>query len=132
MRPPRHAPTGTAIGRAAVADTMVGDEKLARIAIECRERHPGRREEVLASEDEAPRREWVQAAGEPGEDALLHLVERLVGHLLLELAVHDADVHAELIRAVRAPVWGKIAHRGSLGHDVWDLHPEVLTKEPEQ
>src|SRR5579862_3923953 len=60
--PSRHAPTGTAIVGTAVADTVVGDEQLARIAVECPQRHPGRREEVLANGCKAPRREWERAA----------------------------------------------------------------------
>jgi hypothetical protein len=62
MLPSRHATTGTSIVRTAFADTVVGDEKLARISVECLERHPGRREEVLANGCKAPRREWERAA----------------------------------------------------------------------
>ena len=69
---------------------------------------------VRAKWGKTPRREGERAAGEPGKDPLLHGVERLVGHCLLELAVYDTDVDTQLIRAVRARVGREIAGRGRL------------------
>jgi hypothetical protein len=60
---------------------------------------------------------------EPGEDPLRHVVERLVGHGLLELAVDDIDVDAELIRAVRAGVGRQVAYRVDVLCD--DRTPDV-------
>ncbi len=62
LHPSGQATTGTSICRPAIVDPVVGDEKLAQIAVERLERHPGWREEVLANEYKAPRREWVQTA----------------------------------------------------------------------
>src|SRR5437879_7195025 len=106
--PSSHSTTGTSVVRTALADGVVGDQELARISVECLERHPGRCEEVLADGYEAPRREWVRAACEPAEDPRLHVVQGFVRHSLLEQVVHHADVDAKLIRAVRAHVGGKI------------------------
>src|SRR4029453_6246529 len=100
LLPSGHATAGTPVGRTAFVDAVVGDKQLARIAVEGLQRHAGRREEVLANRGEAPRRDGGRAAREPGEDPLLDLVERFVGQLLLELAVGDTDVDAELVGAV--------------------------------
>src|SRR5215471_4210777 len=89
--PSGHATTGTSIHRTSVSQTVVGDEKLPRISVECLKRHPGRREEVLADGHEASRWELERAAGEPAEDPRLLVVQRFIGHPVLELAVHDAD-----------------------------------------
>src|SRR5262249_22356881 len=86
MLPSSHAATSASIVRPAFADTVVRDEKLARISVECLERHPSRREQVLANGCKAPRWNRERAAREPREDPLLHVVERFVGYSLLKLA----------------------------------------------
>jgi hypothetical protein len=64
------------------------------------------------------RRGQERATREPGHDPLLHAVERLVGHGLLELAIHDPHIHTQLIRAVRARVGRKIADGSCLLYEV--------------
>src|SRR3989442_14652257 len=85
LLPSCHAPTGTPIARTAFAEAVVRDEKLARIPVEGLEWHPGRREEVLANRNQAPRRGWERAARETGGDPLLHAVQRLGGHPFLPM-----------------------------------------------
>src|SRR5664279_872177 len=111
MVPSSHATTRTPIVPTGSIDTVERDEHLARVSVECLQRHPGRREQVLANRYQAPRREGEQATREPGKDPLPPVVQRFVGHLLLELAAHRIDVDAKLIRPVRAHVGGEIADR---------------------
>src|SRR5262245_12885498 len=81
MLPSGHAAVGASVVRIVIAGTVVGDQKLAHVSVECLKRHPGWREEVLADGCKAPRRGWERPAGEPGEDPLLGAVERFVGDL---------------------------------------------------
>src|SRR5215831_9436101 len=106
-----HATTSATIDRTAIAGTVVGGEKVARITVEGLEWHPGWCEEVLANGYKAPWREWVQTTRKPVKDPLLHVVKWFVGHSFLKLAVHHADVDALLIRAVCARVGCEIADR---------------------
>src|SRR5215467_15454417 len=123
-----HAAAGASVVRMAVAGTVVGNEKLAHVSVECLKRHPRWREEVRADGCKAPRRGGERPACEPGEDPLLGVVERFVGHFLFQLAVHGTDVDAQLVRAVRARVRGEVACRGHLRHEVRNVEVKVLAK----
>src|SRR5262252_670803 len=82
--PPAHAAAGAPMGRTAAVGAVVRDEHHARVPGEGREGHADGREEIVADGDVAPRRERERAAGEPGEDPLLLVVQWFEGHRLLE------------------------------------------------
>src|SRR5579859_6258673 len=128
--PSSHATTGATIDRSAIPDTVVGDQKVARITVEGLEWHSSWREEVLANGYKLPWREWVQTARKPVKDPLLHVVQGFVGHRFLKLAVHHPDVDALLIRAVCARVGRKIADRSRGRDQIRNFYFKVVTKQP--
>src|SRR5664280_1829101 len=124
---PSHAAPGTSIVRLSAVQTVVGNQHLPGISVEYVQRQPGRREESVAKWDTTPRRECDHATREPGEDPLLHVVQRFVGQLLLQLAVHGTDVDAKLIGSIGAYVRSEVVDGGRLREEVWDLDVEVVT-----
>ena len=61
-----------------------------------------------------------------------HVVERFVGQLLLQLAVHGPDVDEKLIGSIGTHVRSQVADRGRVRYEVRNLDVEVVAEQPEQ
>jgi hypothetical protein len=133
----RHAPSAsyahphidTSRGLRTTRDTRL---TAAACSHECLKGHAGRREDVFPNGHKSARRTRHRAARKLSKDPFLRFVQRLVGHALLEPAIHNTDVDAKLIRPVGARVWSEIGHRSRRGHKVGNVEVELFAQEPQQ